>query len=160
MTILSDKVYGCIAGAFVGSAMGAAVEGWEWRNIQAKYGVLQDLLPYAHYRNFAKPGSGRTRPAGTTEDGVERIKLLIPAIGEKKGRISAEDLGKTWLKYINPENFGVQMEPCDEVLYNIVASEVHPSYAGLHSDFTGIVSFARSCSPHWTHQCLRPSSGS
>ena len=147
MTDLFGKVYGCIAGAFVGSAMGAAVEGWEWRDIQAKYGVLQELLPYAHYRNLAKLGSGRTRPAGTTEDGVERIKLLILAIGEKKGRISADDLGKTWLKHINPGNFGVQMEPCDEVLYNIVASGVHPSYAGLYSDFTGIVSFARSCHP-------------
>lgn len=37
------------------------------------------------------------RPSGTTEDGVERIKLLILAIGEKKDRITAEDLGKTWL---------------------------------------------------------------
>jgi len=147
MTDLFGKVYGCIAGAFIGSAMGAAVEGWEWSDIQAKYGILQELLPYAHYRNLAKPGSGRTRPAGTTEDGVERIKLLILAIGEKKGGISAEDLGKTWLKHINPENFGVQMEPCDEILYNIVASGVHPSYAGLYSDFTGIVSFARSCHP-------------
>lgn len=147
MTVLFDKVYGCIAGAFVGSAMGAAVEGWEWRDIQAKYGVLQELLPYAHYRNLAKPGSGRTRPPGTTEDGVERIKLLILAIGEKKGRISADDLGKTWLKHINLENFGVQMEPCDEILYRIVGSGVHPSYAGLYSDFTGIVSFARSCHP-------------
>jgi len=147
MTVLFDKVYGCIAGAFVGSAMGAAVEGWEWRDIQAKYGVLQELLPYAHYRNLAKPGSGRTRPAGTTEDGVERIKLLILAIGEKKGRISADDLGKTWLKHINLENFGVQMEPCDEILYRIIGSGVHPSYAGLYSDFTGIVSFARSCHP-------------
>ncbi|MDH5689425.1 MAG: ADP-ribosylglycohydrolase family protein [Candidatus Bathyarchaeota archaeon] len=147
MTVLFDKVYGCIAGAFVGSAMGAAVEGWEWLDIQAKYGVLQELLPYAHYRNLAKPGSGRTRPAGTTEDGVERIKLLILAIGEKKGRISADDLGKTWLKHINLENFGVQMEPCDEILYRIIGSGVHPSYAGLYSDFTGIVSFARSCHP-------------
>ena len=147
MTDLFDKVYGCIAGAFVGSAMGASVEGWEWRDIQAKYGVLQKLLPYAHYRNLGKRGSGRMRPPGTTEDGVERIKLLILAIGEKKGRISAEDLGETWLKYIDPEHFGVQMEPCDEILYKIVASGVHPSYAGLYSDFTGIVSFARSCHP-------------
>ena len=147
MTRLFDKIYGCIAGAFVGSAMGAAVEGWEWRDIQAKHGVLKAMLPYAHYKHLNKPGSGRMRPAGTTEDGVERIKLLILAIGERKGRITAEDLGKTWLRCIDPSNFGVQMEPCDEVLYNIVASGVHPAYAGLYSDFTGIVSFARSCHP-------------
>jgi ADP-ribosylglycohydrolase len=143
MTDLLDKVYGCIAGAFVGSAMGAAVEGWEWRDVRVKYGVLQESLPYAHYKNLGKRGSGRVRPPGTTEDGVERIKLLILAIGEKKGRISAEDLGKTWLKYIDPENFGLQMDPCGEILHEVVASGVHPSYAGLYSDFTGIVSFAR-----------------
>jgi len=147
MTNMFDKIYGCIAGAFVGSAMGAAVEGWEWRDIQAKHGVLKELLPYAHYKHLGKPGSGRMRPAGTTEDGVERIKLLILAIGERKGRITAEDLGKTWLRCIDPSNFGVQMELCDEVLYSVVASGVHPAYAGLYSDFTGIVSFARSCHP-------------
>ena len=147
MRELFDKIYGCVAGAFVGSAMGAAVEGWEWRDIEAKYGVLQELLPYSHHRNFSKPGSGRTRPAGTTEDGVERIKLLVLAIGDRKGRITAKDLGETWLKHIDPNNFGVQMEPCDEVLYDIVASGVHPAYAGLYSDYTGIVSFARSCHP-------------
>jgi len=147
MTNLFDKIYGCIAGAFVGSAMGAAVEGWEWRDIQAKYGVLQELLAYAHYKNLKKPGSGRQRPPGTTEDGVERMKLLILAISEKKDRITAEDLGKTWLEYINLDNFGVQMEPCDEVLYRIVASGLHPAYAGLYSDYIGIVSFARSCHP-------------
>ena len=147
MTRLFDKIYGCIAGAFVGSAIGAPVEGWEWRDIKAKYGVLQELLPYAHYRHLSKPGSGRARPPGTTEDGVERIKLLVLAIGEKEGRITAKDLGETWLRYIDPSNFGVQMEPCDEVLYDIVASGVHPAYAGLYSDYIGIVSFVRSCHP-------------
>lgn len=126
---------------------GAAVEGWRWQDIKAKYGVLQELLPYAHYTHINKPGSGRLRPPGTTEDGVERIKLLVLSIKEKNGRITAKDLGATWLKYINPNNFGVQMEPCDEVLYRVVASGIHPAYAGLYTDFLGIISFARSCHP-------------
>jgi ADP-ribosylglycohydrolase len=147
MDRLLDRIYGGLAGAFVGSAMGAAVEGWSWQDIKAKYGVLQELLPYAHYKHIDKPGSGRLRPPGTTEDGVERIKLLILSIAEKNGRITARDLGATWLKYINPDNFGVQMEPCDEVLYRVVASGIHPAYAGLYTDFLGIISFARSCHP-------------
>lgn len=147
MDRLFDRIYGCLVGAFVGSAMGAAVEGWSWQDIKAKYGVLQELLPYSHYKHINKPGSGRLRPPGTTEDGVERIKLLVLSIQEKNGRITAEDLGKTWLKYINPDNFGVQMEPCDEVLYKVVASGIHPAYAGLYTDFLGIISFARSCHP-------------
>ena len=56
-------------------------------------------------------------------------------------------MGTTWLKYINPDNFGVQMEPCDEILYRVVASGIHPAYAGLYTDFLGIISFARSCHP-------------
>ncbi|HOK30430.1 MAG TPA: ADP-ribosylglycohydrolase family protein [bacterium] len=147
MDRLFDRIYGCLAGAFIGSAMGAAVEGWSWQDIKAKYGVLQELLPYSHYKHINKPGSGRLRPPGTTEDGVERIKLLALSIGEKGGRITAKDLGATWLKYINPDNFGVQMEPCDEILYNVVASGIHPAYAGLYTDFLGIISFARSCHP-------------
>jgi len=147
MDRLFDRIYGCLIGAFVGSAMGAAVEGWRWQDIKAKYGVLQELLPYAHYTHINKPGSGRLRPPGTTEDGVERIKLLVLSIKEKNGRITAKDLGATWLKYINPNNFGVRMEPCDEVLYRVVASGIHPAYAGLYTDFLGIISFARSCHP-------------
>lgn len=147
MDRLFDRIYGCLIGAFVGSAMGAAVEGWRWQDIKAKYGVLQELLPYAHYTHINKPGSGRLRPPGTTEDGVERIKLLVLSIKEKNGRITAKDLGATWLKYINPNNFGVQMELCDEVLYRVVASGIHPAYAGLYTDFLGIISFARSCHP-------------
>ncbi len=147
MNALFSKIYGCLAGAFVGSAMGAAVEGMEWREIAEKYGVLDRMLPYSHYVGLGKPGSGRLRPPGTTEDGVERIKLIVLAIKEKKGRITAEDLGRIWLKYINPDYFGVQMEPCDEVLYRVVASGIHPAYAGLYTDFLGVVSFARSCHP-------------
>jgi len=147
MDRLFDRIYGCLAGAFVGSAMGAAVEGWSWQDIKGKYGVLQELLPYSHYKNINKPGSGRLRPPGTTEDGVERIKLFTLSIKEKGGRITAKDLGNTWLRYINPDNFGVQMEPCDEVLYKVVASGIHPAYAGLYTDFLGVISLARSSHP-------------
>ncbi len=35
----------------------------------------------------------------------------------------------------------------DEVLYRVVASGIHPAYAGLYTDFLGIISFARSCHP-------------
>ena len=48
---LRDKFYGCIAGAHIGSAMGAAVEGWNYQMIEEEYGTLDELLPYEHYNN-------------------------------------------------------------------------------------------------------------
>ena len=42
---LFDKIYGCIAGAYIGSAMGVPVEGWDKSRIASKYDLLQDLQP-------------------------------------------------------------------------------------------------------------------
>ena len=75
-TALREKFFGCIAGCHIGSSMGAAVEGWTYDRIEKEYGTVEKLLPYQHYRN------GWTREPGTTEDGVERQKLMITAIAE------------------------------------------------------------------------------
>ena len=66
--------------------MAAPVEGWAWERIEKEHGTLDRLLPYEHYRN------GWRREPGTTEDGVERQKLIITAIIEKKDRVTAEDV--------------------------------------------------------------------
>jgi len=68
MTDLFDKIYGCIAASNIGSAMGAGVEGWSTE----KFGVLDRFLPY----NMG----GREMPPGTTEDGIERQRLMCTAI--------------------------------------------------------------------------------
>ncbi len=85
---LRDKFFGCIAGCHIGSAMGAPVEGNSWERIEKEYGTLDKLLPYHHYGN----SNDWMREPGTTEDGVERQKLMITAIIEKQDRINAEDL--------------------------------------------------------------------
>ena len=76
---LREKFFGCIAGCHIGSAMGAAVEGWPYERIEREYGMLDRPLPYSHYgkRDWV-------REPGTTEDGVERQKLMITAIIEKQ----------------------------------------------------------------------------
>ncbi len=69
---LREKFFGCIAGCHIGSAMGAPVEGWSYERIEREHGLLDKLLPYSHY--------GRkdwVREPGTTEDGIERQKLMI-----------------------------------------------------------------------------------
>jgi len=156
---LFDKIYGCIAASNIGSAMGAAVEGWDHGKIEKQFGILQEFLPYSHYRDYNKDGSGRERLPGTTEDGIERQRLMCTAIIEKGDRIFPEDLAKIWIRDINPDFFGVQMEPCDEILYRLVKVGnppliVHgntnffpPTDAGRYQVDKGVVSFARSCHP-------------
>mgnify|MGYP000016484580 FL=1 len=91
--ILQDKFFGCICGCHIGSAMGAPVEGMTYEEIDRKYGYVDGYLPYQHY------GNGWDREPGTTEDGVERQKLMISAIMEKEGRVTAEDVRTAWNKY-------------------------------------------------------------
>jgi len=94
---LRDKIFGCIAGSRMGSAFGAPVEGWSVDKIQAEYGVLDRFLPYAHY------GKQWKRPPGTTEDGIERQKLMCLAIIEKQDRITVNDLAKKWVEILDVE---------------------------------------------------------
>lgn len=55
---LRDKFFGCICGCHIGSAMGAAVEGMTWPEIDEKYGFVEDFLPYEHYGNGVEEGAG------------------------------------------------------------------------------------------------------
>lgn len=159
---LYDKIFGCIAGSYIGSAMGAPVEGWPCEKIIETYGVLEDLLPYAHY-DKNDHGGGRMRMAGTTEDGIERQKLMCTAIIEKKRRITAQELAEIWIRDINPLHFGVQMQPTDETMYKLLMAGQSFEVAGYHkvghysflpatevgrfSVAPGTVAFARSCQP-------------
>lgn len=67
-------------------------------------------------------------PPGTNEDGGERKWLVIKAILDKGGRITKEDLRKSWLRYVNPEWFGYHLLPRDKCTYEnmkrLPASEV------------------------------------
>jgi len=132
---LFDKIYGCIAASQVGSAMGVVVEGWSIEQIEKKYGVLDRLLPWQNW------------PAGTTEDGIERQRLMCTAIIEKGGRITAQDLAKIWIRDIKPESFGRLMLFQDRIFYDLVKAGVPPGDVGSYSNWPGLVSFARSCHP-------------
>ena len=45
-------------------------------------------------------------PAGSTEDGIERQKLIADAIIRKKDRITVKDLSESWLRNITEHKFG------------------------------------------------------
>ncbi len=138
---LREKFYGCICGSHIGSAMGAVVEGWPWEKIEEKYGTLDALYPYEHYDN------GWVREAGTTEDGIDRQKLMITAIIEKGDRINAEDLRKIWVRDIKPGAPGGVSEPYEGELLKISKANIPALDIGRYCDYANLVTFARACHP-------------
>jgi ADP-ribosylglycohydrolase len=138
---LRDKFFGCIAGVHVGAAMGAPIEGWSYREIEEKYGTLDRLLAYEHYTN------GWSREPGTTEDGVERQKLMITAIMEKQDRVNAEDIRSIWVRDIKPEAAGMISEPFDTSLLAVAKSGIPARDIGKYCDYAGLNSVASSCHP-------------
>ena len=138
---LREKFFGCIVGCHVGSAMGAPCEGWTYDRIEARYGAIDRLLPYQHYSN------GWNREPGTTEDGVERQKLMITAIIEKKDRVTAEDVRKIWARDIKPEAAGMISEPFETQLLAMAKSGIPACDLGRYCDYAGLNSFSRSCHP-------------
>jgi ADP-ribosylglycohydrolase len=138
---LNEKFYGCICGSHIGSSMGAIPEGWSYSDIEAKFGTLEELKPYEHYDN------GWMRDAGTTEDGIERQKLMITAIMRKGGRVNAEDVRAVWRSEINPKAPGNVSEPFEGELLAMAKSKMPARDIGKYCDYSGLNSFARACHP-------------
>ena len=136
---LFDKVYGCLAGSRIGSAMGAAVEGWDMDRIAQKYGVFDKFVAYHHYN------VDWDHPAGSTEDGTERQKLMGTAIIEKRDRITAEDLVKTWVKVLDPNKMMYMTEAFDrELLVEAKSGKVPASELGRLCKYPHLNTTARS----------------
>jgi hypothetical protein len=76
------------------------------------------LLSFEHY------GNGWKREPGTTEDGVERQKLIITAIIEKQDRVTAEDVRKAWVDHMNPNAAGLVSEPFEGALLAMAKSGI------------------------------------
>jgi ADP-ribosylglycohydrolase len=143
MVALKDKFYGCIAASWVGSAMGAAVEGWSRERIKETHGFVQDLLPYKHYTNI----TNWDRLPGSTEDGIERQKLISTAIIEKQDRILAHDFVAVWLRDLEPERMKYKQERFDKSLLELARAGVPPVELGRLWPFPNVVSMARASHP-------------
>ncbi|MHC4787764.1 MAG: ADP-ribosylglycohydrolase family protein, partial [Planctomycetota bacterium] len=141
MSILEEKVLGCLAASQVGSAMGAAVEGWDWRRIQQEHGLLEGFLPYEHY------GNGWQREPGTTEDGVERQRVFLRAIRRAGGRFGAEDVAAVWREEVHTEHAEWCMEPFDRRLIRLAKAGVPGCRLGSFNPYSDLVSLSRSCHP-------------
>ena len=138
---LRDKFFGCICGAHIGSAMGAVVEGDPFEKTEARFGTLDKLMPYEHYDN------GWLCEAGTTEDGIERQKMIITAMIEKQDRVTAEDVRAIWLRDMNPLAPGNVSEPFEGTLLAMAKTGMPARDIGKYCDYSNLVSFARACHP-------------
>jgi len=143
MVPLRDKFRGCIAASWVGSAMGAAVEGWPPDRIRQTHGRLDRLVEYKHYTDI----TDWLRAPGTTEDGIERQKLFATAIIEKPGRIEAHDLVAVWLRDLDGERMKYKQEAFDRSLLALARGGVPPCELGRLFPYANVVSMARSSHP-------------
>ncbi len=144
MPTLFNKIYGCLAASRVASAMGAAVEGWHADQIAAAYGFLEKLLPYTHY---GYRGVTWERMPGTTEDGIERQKLMCLAIIEKQDRITVEDLARVAVERVDPDKMWYMSEPDDIKLVQFLKVGIHPADVGGLSAWSGLNAMARASHP-------------
>ena len=143
MITLRDKFRGCIAASWAGSAMGAPVEGWLPERIKEMRGFVDTLLPYKHYTSY----TDWDRPPGTTEDGIERQKLIATAIIEKQDRILAHDLVAVWVRDLDPARIIYKQERFDRSLLELARGGVPPSEMGRLWPYPNVVSMARASHP-------------
>jgi ADP-ribosylglycohydrolase len=134
-----EKFYGCIAASWVGSSMGAAVEGWSRKRIEETYGLLNSLEPFRHH--------GHTFSAGSTEDGIERQKLMATAIIEKKGRILARDLIAVWQRDLARDRMVYKQEPFDRSLLDLAKSGVPAAKLGSLWPYPNVIAMGRASHP-------------
>jgi len=123
--------------------MGAAVEGWTPERIRETHGFLDKLLPYRHYADY----TDWERPPGTTEDGIERQRLIATAIIEKKDRILANDLVEIWLRDLDPDKMVYKQERFDLSLLELARAGVPPCDLGTLWPFQTPVTVARASHP-------------
>lgn len=154
MPSLFDKILGIEAAAAIANSMGDVSEGLSYEEIEAKYGFLDKLLPQDEPERFRKQDWGTVfhykahhRPPGMGEDGQERYRLLSSAILEKGGRITVEELARTWARDIKPENFGYLLGPQDEVIYRSILAGIPPSEIGRYAIWPAFIGTSKMIVP-------------
>ena len=135
--------------------MGAVTEGMMIPDIQQKFGKVEGLLPYRkkagtvrwHNSTQVFQYKEHERPAGCTEDGIERQKMICNAIIENRRPVTADEVAAIWVRDMKPENFGYLIEPCDDIPYYLAKAGMYPGAIGQLNEWPGIISITRSIHP-------------
>lgn len=154
MVTLFDKILGIEAAAAIGNSMGDVSEGLSYEQIEARYGFLAELLPQDEPERHRKMEWGydfhnhaHHRPPGMTEDGQERHRLLTTAVVEKGGRITVEDLGRVWVRDIDPAKFGYLLGPQDQVIYYSLKAGVPAAEVGRYAVWPAFIGTSKMIVP-------------
>jgi ADP-ribosylglycohydrolase len=160
---LFSRIYGCEAAGAIANSMGDVTEGLSWRQIEQRYGLVDELLAQD------KKGSRRRqpfwpdwvryahhRPPGMTEDGFERHRLCTSAILKKGGRITLEDLAETWVEDIDPNKFGYLLGPQDQVIYNLLKTGLPPWEVGRYAAWPAFIGTSKMIMPVGMVNACRP----
>lgn len=161
MNRLFSKIYGCEAAATIANSMGDVTEGFTYKEIEERWGFVDQLLPQNKWgkdntlSDRVRPQPyGRdyiyhahARPAGMTEDGHERHRLVINAILRKGGRIDISDLAKTWAEDVKPEKFGYLMGPQDQIIYYSIMAGIPPWDIGRYAAWPGLIGTSKMILP-------------
>lgn len=160
---LFSRIYGCEAAGNIANSMGDVVEGLSWREIEKRYGffdrlVAQDKKDRRSARRFGPEWvyHAHHRPPGMVEDGFERHRLCTSAILKKGGRITVEDLARTWLSDVDPAKFGYLMGPQDQVIYNLLKTGLPPWEVGRYADWPGFIGTSKMIMPVGMVNACRP----
>ncbi len=160
---LFSKIYGCEAAGNIANSMGDVTEGMNWQDIESRYGFLDKMLPQdkEDARRAQRFGPdwinhAHHRPPGMTEDGFERHRLCTAAILKKGGRITIEDLAKTWIEDIDPSRFGYLLGPQDQVIYSLLKSGLPPWEVGRYAAWPGFIGTSKMILPVGMVNACRP----
>lgn len=154
MPSLHEKIFAIEAAAAIANSMGDVTEGLSYTEIESRYGYVQELLPQDKKEHVRKQPIGHDlhywahhRPAGMTEDGQERHRLLTTAVIDKGGRITVDDLARVWARDIKPERFGYLLGPQDQVIYYSILAGIPPADIGRHAAWPGFIGTTKMIAP-------------
>jgi len=110
--LLYDKVYGCLIGGLIGDAMGAPVEGWDYKKIIETYGEISDFT-----------GDG-------TDDSAIKM-ILCDAIIQNGGYVTADEFAEAFLAPKNRKYYNLFYTPVKNMFHKIEDKLELPVYAGM-----------------------------
>jgi ADP-ribosylglycohydrolase len=143
------RIYGGVAGAYIGNSLGAPVEGWTWERIEKTYGLLDRFVPDPRAK-------GVPNQAGWTEDGMERYKLMCSAIIKKGGRITIEELAQEWIQGIDPAKIGFRIGGQDKIIYDLLKAGMPPMEVGRYAAWPGFMGTSKMMQPLGLISACRP----
>ena len=124
---LFKKVYGCLAGGAIGDQLGRPVEGWHYKDVDAKKGRLTD--PWE--ASDRTKGGDRSFEIGTDDTALSHI--LCRCYIRKGGRVTVEDYAQAWLAEMQPTRFFF----CMRNTYELLKMGYSPRMTGMFNIVTG-----------------------